>query len=136
MGALHAARQILGALNDAASAALRRLPGIAAPDGVRMADAGLWIAAAETAFGFPEEALVASIRAAQDELFVERIKGAVADPATRKSWSKTGSLKGMSANLINLAAVTRCTMRSPGLGLPGASGRPVNVTFQDSPAAR
>lgn len=65
--------RILGALYDGVAAALKNRETMEAPKGLRMADAALWIAAAEPAFGFEPGSLVAAVKEAQDEVFIERV---------------------------------------------------------------
>lgn len=65
--------RILGALYDGVAAALKNRDTIEAPKGLRMADAALWIAAAEPVFGFEPGSLVAAVKEAQDEVFIERV---------------------------------------------------------------
>lgn len=65
--------RILGALYDGVAAALKNRDIMEAPKGLRMADAALWIAAAEPAFGFERGSLVAAVKEAQDEVFIERV---------------------------------------------------------------
>lgn len=65
--------RLLGALYDGVAAALKNRDTIEAPKGLRMADAALWIAAAEPAFGFEPGSLVAAVKEAQEEVFIERV---------------------------------------------------------------
>lgn len=65
--------RILGALYEGVAAALKNRETMEAPKGLRMADAALWIAAAEPAFGFELGSLVAAVKEAQDEVFIERV---------------------------------------------------------------
>lgn len=65
--------RILGALYDGVAAALKNRDAMEPPKGLRMADAALWIAAAEPAFGFEPGSLVAAVKEAQDEVFIERV---------------------------------------------------------------
>lgn len=65
--------RLLGALYDGVAAALKNRDSMEAPKGLRMADAALWIAAAEPAFGFEPGSLVAAVKEAQEEVFIERV---------------------------------------------------------------
>jgi hypothetical protein len=65
--------QILGALYDVISAALRNYDAVTAPLELRMADAGKWVRAGEEALGVESGTIVNAIIRAQTDLVVERI---------------------------------------------------------------
>jgi hypothetical protein len=65
--------EILGALYDAVACGLARLRKTPTPVGMRMADAGRWIAAAEPALGVKPGSLIEAILTAQNEAMAETV---------------------------------------------------------------
>jgi hypothetical protein len=71
--------EILGALYDIVSHALRHRDSVKVPTSVRMADAAQWLVAAEPATGLPPGTFLATLETSQTDMLVDR---AINDPLT------------------------------------------------------
>jgi hypothetical protein len=103
----HAARpRLLGALLDAVSCALRRLPGTRLPYLPRMADAVLWATAAEPALDLADGAFMAAYAGARESAAEAVLEASLIAPylaalAAAGGW--TGTASGLLARLDELA---------------------------------
>jgi hypothetical protein len=100
---------LLGCLYDAVARALRNEAQTPTPANFRMADAGRWITAAESAIGLRPNTIVNAISAAQDEAMIERVENNPVIFALESKLKREGPFEGTVGQLFDAIVIQRAT---------------------------